>query len=155
MRGEPKQVIVMRKDLNMRKGKMVAQGCHASLAVLLNLGQMHRTMSDLDGKLHQIDFNIPLYYEDRFPFTGKHDARNYQGIIDWIEGRFTKICVSVNSEEELLKVHQAAVDAGLPCALITDAGLTEFNGVPTKTCCAIGPDMPDRIDAITGDLKLL
>jgi PTH2 family peptidyl-tRNA hydrolase len=26
-----KQVIVLRKDLNMRKGKMVAQGAHASL----------------------------------------------------------------------------------------------------------------------------
>jgi PTH2 family peptidyl-tRNA hydrolase len=26
-----KQVIVIRNDLNMRKGKMVAQGCHASL----------------------------------------------------------------------------------------------------------------------------
>lgn len=26
-----KQVIIIRKDLNMRKGKMVAQGCHASL----------------------------------------------------------------------------------------------------------------------------
>lgn len=26
-----KQVIVIRKDLGMRKGKMIAQGCHASL----------------------------------------------------------------------------------------------------------------------------
>lgn len=29
-----KQVIVIRKDLNMRKGKMVAQGSHASMAFL-------------------------------------------------------------------------------------------------------------------------
>ena len=29
-----KQVIVMRKDLGMRKGKMIAQGAHASLKVL-------------------------------------------------------------------------------------------------------------------------
>ncbi len=28
---EHKQVIVLRKDLNMRKGKMVAQGAHASM----------------------------------------------------------------------------------------------------------------------------
>lgn len=28
---EHKQVIVLHKDLNMRKGKMVAQGAHASM----------------------------------------------------------------------------------------------------------------------------
>lgn len=34
-----KQVIVMRKDLNMRKGKLCAQAAHASMAVVLrNLG---------------------------------------------------------------------------------------------------------------------
>lgn len=31
-----KQVIVIRADLNMRKGKMVAQGSHASLGAALN-----------------------------------------------------------------------------------------------------------------------
>lgn len=30
-----KQVIVIRKDLGMRKGKMIAQGCHASLGSYL------------------------------------------------------------------------------------------------------------------------
>ena len=32
-----KQVVVMRRDLNMRKGKMVAQGAHASLGAFLKL----------------------------------------------------------------------------------------------------------------------
>lgn len=31
-----KQVIILRKDLNMRKGKMCAQSCHASLASLFD-----------------------------------------------------------------------------------------------------------------------
>lgn len=31
-----KQVIVIRTDLNMRKGKMVAQGAHASLMAVIN-----------------------------------------------------------------------------------------------------------------------
>jgi PTH2 family peptidyl-tRNA hydrolase len=35
-----KQVIVMRKDLNMRKGKMVAQGAHASLAAFMTADSM-------------------------------------------------------------------------------------------------------------------
>lgn len=122
MKTEPKQVIVIRKDLNMRKGKMVAQGAHAAMAAVLKNGMLV-TKSD------------PLE--------------------EWLSGRFTKICVSVNSEEELLAVYQKAREAGILCSLITDAGLTEFNGVPTKTCCAIGPDYPDKIDPITKDLKLL
>lgn len=38
--------------------------------------------------------------------------------------------------------------------LITDGGLTEFGGVPTRTCLGIGPDYDDRIDPVTGDLEL-
>jgi PTH2 family peptidyl-tRNA hydrolase len=34
-------------------------------------------------------------------------------------------------------------------------GKTEFNGVPTKTCLGIGPAKAEKIDKITGDLKLL
>lgn len=33
---EPKQVIVMRTDLKMRKGKMIAQGAHASMKVFFD-----------------------------------------------------------------------------------------------------------------------
>lgn len=35
-----------------------------------------------------------------------------------------------------------------------DAGRTEFHGVSTPTCCAVGTDFPDRIDRITEHLKL-
>ena len=43
----------------------------------------------------------------------------------------------------------------MPCALITDAGKTEFHGVATKTCCAVGPAWAEDVDAITGALPLL
>lgn len=125
-----KQVIVVRKDLNMRKGKIAAQAAHASLAALFNT-----------GGITEKNLTIPL--------------PNKSAINDWVNGSFTKICVSVDSEAELIEVYQAAVKAKLICALITDAGLTEFNGVPTKTCCAIGPEWSDEIDKITGKLKLL
>ena len=125
---EHKQTIVLRKDLNMRKGKMIAQGAHASLRAILQLG--HKEGGN---------FVIPL------------DPR----LEPWLLGRFKKICVSVNSEEELLTLHEAALNAGLIAALIQDAGLTEFGGVPTYTALAVGPDREDRVDSITGALPLL
>lgn len=130
-----KQVIVMRKDLNMRKGKMVAQGAHASLKVILDQMDSY-TDKDKDRKL-------TLFID------------NESALDAWIEGKFTKICLSVNSEKELLEIFNKAKEKGLLCTLIRDAGLTEFNGVPTLTCCAIGPNWADEIDEITGKLPLL
>lgn len=65
------------------------------------------------------------------------------------------MCLRVESEAELDAIYERALEAGLPCAMIIDAGKTEFNGVPTKTCCAIGPALPAELDPITGHLKLL
>lgn len=129
-----KQIIVMRDDLNMRKGKMTAQGAHASMAVLLNQGSFIEAAADSRFVL-EFDTNSPLH--------------------QWLTGAFTKICVRVSSEEQLVEVYEAARDRGLPCALITDSGKTEFNGVPTKTCCAIGPALAEDLQPITGELKLL
>jgi PTH2 family peptidyl-tRNA hydrolase len=55
----------------------------------------------------------------------------------------------------LVELYTKAKQAGLICSLIVDAGLTEFGGVPTKTCCAIGPAWAEDVDKITGELKLL
>lgn len=129
-----KQVIVMRKDLNMRKGKMIAQGAHASLAVFLNEGGILEP-EDTCVKYHQIQLTNEME--------------------EWITGLFTKVCLGINSEQELIAVYEKAKEAGLPCSLITDAGLTEFNGDPTITCCAIGPAKNSDIDSITGNLILL
>jgi PTH2 family peptidyl-tRNA hydrolase len=122
-----KQVIVVRKDLKMRRGKEIAQGAHASIAFLTRRLQNKSKYSELCLTRQELD---------------------------WINGIFTKVCLKVNSEEELLEVERKAKEAGLECHLVTDAGLTEFNGVPTKTCLAIGPDESEKIDLITGDLEL-
>lgn len=74
---------------------------------------------------------------------------------EWLEGKFTKIAVGVSSEEELLDVLNRARAAGLIAELVTDAGLTVFNGTPTNTCIAVGPDTHERLQPVTGDLKLL
>ena len=41
------------------------------------------------------------------------------------------------------------------CHVITDNGTTEFNGIPTKTCLALGPDKAEILDKVSGHFKLL
>ena len=67
---------------------------------------------------------------------------------------WVKVTCQVKTEEELLAVHRAAVEARLPVALIQDAGKTEFHGEPTYTCLAVGPAEASRVDAVTGKLDL-
>lgn len=121
-----KQIIVIRNDLNMRKGKMVAQGAHASM-----------------GAVTQYLLSPGSRIAER------------KRVLEWLSGSFTKICVRVDSEDELIQVYQNATGRSLIRALITDNGKTEFNGVPTITCCAIGPDTAENLEPVTGHLKLL
>jgi peptidyl-tRNA hydrolase, PTH2 family len=128
-----KQVIVIRKDLNMRKGKMCAQASQASMKVFFDRMSSHIAS---DGR-RVTEMILPdLMY-------------------DWVNGIFTKIVVSVNSETELLEIYNQAKQRKIPCCLIRDSGLTEFNNIPTFTAVAIGPDDSDAIDVITGHLPLL
>ena len=126
-----KQVIVMKKfpkARNMRTGKYIAQGAHASLGALLSLSLIE------DDRLI-----IPL--DNLF-------------IRVWITGRFTKVTCYVETDEDLVFIHNSAKLAGIPSSLITDAGLTEFNGVPTLTAVGVGPDDEELINKITGHLPL-
>lgn len=132
-----KQVIVMRtefvidgKKITPRKGKMIAQGAHASLNAFLS-----------GSGYSQGEITVPI----------KKDSP----IRKWIDGNHAKVCVQVKTEEELIDIYNKARAKGMYCSLITDAGLTEFGGIPTKTCCAIGPWWSDEIDEITGNLSLL
>ena len=58
------------------------------------------------------------------------------------------------SEQELMNIYEKAEKRGLNVCLITDNGHTCFDGVPTKTCLAIGPTYSSLVDPITEDLKL-
>ena len=136
-----KQVIVIRKDLRntkgekIRTGKVVSQGSHSAVKSILDAGTIR---SIEEGK--------------EIVISAKKDSALY----DWLFGAlFTKITVCVNSEAELLDVYNKAKEKELICSLITDAGLTEFNGIQTITCCAIGPCWSDEVDEITGTLQLL
>lgn len=128
-----KQVIVVRTDLNMRKGKMAAQACHASMSFL--------TKTALFGTGH---------------FVYKIEPMEFKAEVEhWLNNSFRKICVGIDSEQELVELHQKALDFGLSSHLIEDNGATEFNGVKTKTCIAIGPHWDYKFVGITDQLKLL
>ena len=156
-----KQVLVVRKDLNMRKGKMCAQAAHASMKVLLDLmpkGSYRASEPKFVGGPPEIpekagflsEADLTRHYQTRLLMVEKGSA-----MADWLDGIFTKITVSVNSEAALLGVYEAALAAKLPCALIQDAGKTEFGGVPTYTAVAVGPAWNYEVDPITGHLPLL
>ncbi|MDA1232996.1 MAG: aminoacyl-tRNA hydrolase [Planctomycetota bacterium] len=123
-----KQVICMGHDLKMRRGKQIAQAAHASMSFIRRRLQERGTVS-------MNDFS---------------EAER-----TWLTGVFAKVCCRVDSEEELMAIHDKAVEAGLEIHLITDSGKTEFHGMPTRTCLAIGPNDAEKIDAITGQLQLL
>lgn len=76
-------------------------------------------------------------------------------IVDlWKKEGGKKIVLKVKDEKELFKYKQIAEDAGLKTALITDAGHTVVEP-GTITCLGIGPDEEEKIDEITGKLKMI
>ena len=135
-----KMMIVMRRDLKMRKGKIVAQAGHACIdAILMALSK--------EGRLNDFETTndgIALRDTDK-PTTP---------LSDWFKYGCAKICVYVDSEEELIDIAEKAKEKDIIAAVITDAGMTEFHGVPTKTCLALEPLPAEIADELTGGLPL-
>ncbi len=110
-----KQVIVLRVDLDISRGKQIAQACHASLKA----------------------------YEKA--------SSNIQS--SWRGGGSKKVVVGA-SEDELVERLERAKGLQIPAALVKDAGLTEVSP-GTVTALGVGPGDEDKIDKVTGDLKLV
>lgn len=136
---DAKQVILIRKDLNMPAGKLGAQVAHASLACILKMGRWS------EGELGSQDFTIELHGD-----VNAQDA----AVHDWMTKSFPKITLEVKNEAQLKRYYDEAVAAGLPASWIVDAGRTIFDGVPTPTCVGIGPASREQIDAITKRLRV-
>ena len=120
---EVKQVIVFRKDLKMRTGKIAAQCTHAVKIILFDLA-----LADVESV---VSAAVDPY--------GESGAVGYLVIpLDppmhaWIDGLFTAIVLTVDNEADLLRAYQMAKDAGMLCSLVQDAGKTEFKK-PCPTC---------------------
>lgn len=72
----------------------------------------------------------------------------------WKKHGMKKIILKVKDEEEILEYKQKAEDAGLVTSLVEDAGHTVVEP-GTITCLGIGPDKEEKIDKITGKLKMV
>ena len=94
-----KQVLILRNDLNMRRGKSEVQCSHASLKVFFD--RMKVDSTDIEGN-----------------FTPQ--------MIEWMHGSFKKISLGCDTEKELLHLKDLADQAEIVNALILDNGETEF-----------------------------
>jgi PTH2 family peptidyl-tRNA hydrolase len=135
-----KMVIVWRNDLKVRTGKKMAMASHASMAFLTKGMDWYPTADGGDGYV----FSTQIM---RFDETKEPDH--------WLKNSFRKIVCYVNSEQELEDLHQKALDKGMISHMIEDNGATEFNGVKTKTCIAIGPAEDSKFFGLTDHLPLL
>ena len=72
----------------------------------------------------------------------------------WRHEGMAKIVLKVADEDALHRYIQQAKDAGLACAVITDAGHTVVEP-GTVTCGAIGPAQEETVNSLVGDLKLV
>ncbi len=115
---EYKQVIVVRVDLKMTRGKACAQVAHASL------GSAEVAM--------------------------REHAEWYEA---WKRSGEKKVVVRGESQEQLGRLFEEARKLGLPCFLVRDAGLTQLPP-GTVTALAIGPAPAEKVDRLTGELKL-
>ena len=114
-----KQVILVRKDLKLGKGKLAAQVAHASLDITLKIA--------------------------------KYFPKEY---LEWKEQGMKKVVLEVANEKELIEFKRKFENAGMKTKLVVDAGRTEIPA-GTKTCLGVGPYPENKIDKISGKLKIL
>ena len=71
----------------------------------------------------------------------------------WRQEGMKKVVLYVDDLDELIKFKNFFDQAGIVNSLIKDAGRTYFSK-PTISVLGVGPDKEDKIDEISGDLKL-
>lgn len=99
-----RQVIIMRKDLEMSSGKLMAQASHASIAFIIN--EIRKNAYSCDS------FGVAI---------NKNDADEYRASLkfkpdlyeQWIDGAFTKTVCQAKNKNQLMKAKTIAEELGL------------------------------------------
>jgi peptidyl-tRNA hydrolase len=126
MSKSPKQVILVRRDLRLKRAAVAALVAKASSSLFVENDE-----SDDDDKLV-----INLTSQE----------------LDWIRNGTTRIVLGVSSENTLRSLIFKSEMSGLSCYPVTSQS---DDGMQEMLCAAVGPDDPDKIDEITRNLKLL
>lgn len=134
-----KQVIVWRGDLKeMPLGKKMAQAGHAA----------HQFLTEnIKPVPDQIGPDSFRSYPSMQTVSLEIDAE----AATWILGDYKKAVLLVRTEAELQTIYSKARELGLRAHIVTDLGHTVFDGEPTVTCLAIGPNYEEEIDKVTGE----
>ena len=121
----PKQVILVRRDLHMRRASLAALIADASTKFFVD--------NDESERFDKLSVNLT------------------QEETEWIASGSSRIVLGVSSESDLRGLHFKAEMAGLQCYPVfgTEEDSQEFY------CVAIGPNSSDKIDEITKNLSLL
>jgi peptidyl-tRNA hydrolase, PTH2 family len=122
---ELKMVLVINNGLKMGKGKVGAQCGHGTL----------------NSFMRAQEFASKSKYWLELVRAYLHEGQK-------------KICVKVDTEDQLIEVHEQANALGVPNYLVADAGHTQI-AAGSLTVCGIGPAPQILIDKLTGHLKLV
>jgi len=126
----PKQVILVRRDLRMRRASIAALVARASAEFFL----------DNDESSRENKLTVELTPSES----------------EWINGGATRIVLGVASENALKSLVFKAEIAGIQCYVVDGTSPGSHGEGPVESlAAALGPDDPEKIDAITGNLKLL
>jgi peptidyl-tRNA hydrolase, PTH2 family len=129
---DTKQVVLVRKDLKMKKAALAALAAKASAEVFTSNGE-------LEGDVLSVQLS-PME-------------------VDWLVSGSTRIILGVPSEGVLRTIVAKAGFEGIQSYPVVGKVVTPESYERTEEsemlCASLGPDESDKIDKITGHLKLL
>jgi len=128
MKRDLKQVILLRRDLRLRRAEAAALASKASMSFILEGDE-----SDQSGCVKVTLSGIEA---------------------EWILGSSTRIILGVTSEEAMRKLLLKAELQGVSTYEITGSSSGKVDEGIQLIAAALGPDEGDKLDLITGNLKL-
>lgn len=128
MKREPKQIILLRRDLKLRRAEAAALASKASMAFIIEYDVSDRSDS-VQIKLTGIE-------------------------AEWILNSATRIILGVQTEDALKKILLKAELQGIPTYEINGPSSGKFDEGIQLIAASLGPDESEKLDIITGNLKL-